>query len=57
MFVHNKRIITPTFLDCEGIHLAAVTKFKLLGFIIDQKLDFQSHVGLNPIYVEHCFIK
>jgi hypothetical protein len=41
MFVHNKRIITPTFLDCEGIHLTAVTKFKLLGFIIDQKFDFQ----------------
>jgi hypothetical protein len=45
MFVHNKRIITPTFLDCEGIHLTAVTKFKLLGFIIDQKFDFQSHVA------------
>jgi hypothetical protein len=40
MFVHNKRIITPTCLDCEGIHLTAVTQFKLLGFIIDQKLDF-----------------
>ncbi len=45
MFVHNKRSITPTFLDCDGIHLTAVTKFKLLGFIIDQKLEISNVKG------------
>ena len=38
-FITNKRVVTPVHLDIGDIRLVAVKKFKLLGFIIDNKLD------------------
>ena len=45
MFITNKRVIIPINLDFGDIHLIAVKKFKLLGFIIDSKLIFKLHVA------------
>ena len=42
MFITNKRLLTPAFIDYDGIRLHAVAQFKLLGVIIDNKLDFQA---------------
>ena len=42
MFITNKRVVIPKFIDYENVRLLSVTQFKLLGVIIDDKLDFQS---------------
>jgi hypothetical protein len=45
MFITNKRVIIPEHLYFGDIRLIAVKKFKLLGFIIDSKLEFELHVA------------
>jgi ribonuclease P/MRP protein subunit RPP40 len=45
MFITNKRVIIPEHLDLGDIRLIAVKKFKLLGFIIDSKLELKLHVA------------
>jgi hypothetical protein len=44
MFITNKKnIIIPEFIDINGNQVKVVTEFKLLGIIIDNKLNFKSN--------------
>ena len=46
MFITNKRIELPTSIDIgNNIMIEVVTKFKLLGIQIDNKLSFEQHVS------------
>ena len=43
MCVHNKKVLTPDFIDFDDNRIMVVQKFKLLGFIIYNKLNFNDH--------------
>jgi len=44
MFITNtKSMIIPEFIDINGNQVKVVTEFKLLGIIIDNKLNFKSN--------------
>ena len=43
MFVTNRRVLLPGILSINGIDIAAVDTFKLLGVTIDNKLKFRAH--------------
>jgi hypothetical protein len=45
MFITNKRIILPKFIEFDFVKVEVVTKFKLLGILIDNKLNFNAYVG------------
>ena len=45
MFITNNRVIIPEYLDFGDIRLVAVKNFKLLGFMLDNKLEFKLHVA------------
>ena len=45
MFITNKRIAPPDFVDFDNNRIMVVSKFKLLGVTIDDKLNFHSHVA------------
>jgi hypothetical protein len=47
MIVTNKRLVTPKFIEFESIKIELVTQFKLLGVILDNKLNFIQHIGLQ----------
>ena len=44
MFISNKQnTIIPEFIDIDGNQVKVVSEFKLLGIIIDNKLNFKSN--------------
>ncbi len=46
MFITNKQNITfPEFINISGNNVKVVTEFKLLGIIIDNKLNFKSNTA------------
>lgn len=44
MIVSNKRLDIPSYIECNGFKIEVVSKFKLLGVVLDQKLSFLDHV-------------
>ena len=45
MFITNKRVKLPEFIEAGDIRISTVKRFKLLGVIIDEKIDFQPHTA------------
>ena len=45
MFITNKRINTPSFIKFDGVKVEVVSQFKLLGVLIDNKLNFNAYVA------------
>ena len=45
MFITNKRIAPPEVVDFDKNCIMVVSKFKLLGVTIDDKLNFHSYVA------------
>ena len=45
MFITNKRLKIPEFIQIDDRKIEVVTKFKLLGVILDNKLRFDSFVS------------
>jgi hypothetical protein len=45
MFISNKRLVKPSQIKYEKENIQVVKKFKLLGIIIDDKLQFIEHVS------------
>jgi hypothetical protein len=45
MFITNKRINLPKFIEFDFVKFEVVTKFKLLGILIDNKLNFNAYIG------------
>ena len=45
MLITNQRISHPTNIDCDGTQIALVKKFKLLGVLIDNRLNFMDFVA------------
>ena len=45
MFVHNKRLKVPEYVTLNGYNIKTVTEFKLLGVLIDDKLNFKKYVS------------
>ena len=45
MIITNKRLIKPEFIEFDNIKIKVVSSFKLLGVLIDDKLNFQSYVA------------
>ena len=45
MFITNKKICLPTFIEMESIKIEVVSRFKLLGVVIDNKLQFKDFVS------------
>ena len=45
MFITDKRIKLPPYIEISGIKIVAVENFKLLGVNIDKKLNFRKHIA------------
>ena len=45
MFITNKRCLPPTEIEIGDVRLKIVDKFKLLGIVIDRKLNFNDFVA------------
>ena len=45
MFITNKRVKTPAFVEFDSIKVEVVEKFRLLGVLIDNKLNFNAYVA------------
>ena len=45
MFVTKKRIKLPSFIEFDSIKVEVVDKFKLLGVLLDNKLNFNAYVA------------
>ena len=45
MFITNKRVVVPDFLEIEDAKICTTKKFKLLGIHLDDKLQFIDHLA------------
>jgi hypothetical protein len=45
MFITNKRVVVPDFLEIEDAKICTTKKFKLLGIHLDDKLQFIDHAA------------
>jgi len=46
MFVTNKRVSLPSYVDLNGVSVSVVSEFKLLGVTLDNKLNFDKHISI-----------
>ena len=51
MFITNKRVVIPEFIEIEQLKIQVVKEFKSLVFKIDRKLDFVTHIALQSLSI------
>ena len=51
MIISNKRFIKPIYIEIDDIKIEVVSHFKLLGVLIDDKLNFQAYVAQQCLII------
>ena len=52
MIISNKRFIKPVFIEYNHVKIEVSSSFKLLGILIDDKLNFQAYVAQQCLNIK-----